>query len=121
VFKLNGLERRNPPNKYSLRRIDKLNAELPERLKLIIRCGGEPYFYNQFAKHNGSTFIIRRVRCVGGVCEICHDPARDDEILEPHEDPERSAGGRVSLEQSVMCHRRCHPISKPQLEWIKGE
>jgi hypothetical protein len=113
--------KRKYPNRYSLKRIENLNAELPVRLKLIERCGGTPRFYDQTVYHNGTKHIIHRVYCVGGTCEMCGEPARFGEILEPHEDPKRSAGGKVSLEHSKMSHRRCHrkEHSKPQLEWIK--
>lgn len=119
--KWNGLNRNNTPNIYSMKKIDSLNAELPERIKLIARCSGTPRFRNESVKHNsGATYIIRRVYCIGGVCEICGLPARNGEILEPHEFPKRSAGAKVSLSQSLMCHRICHmkEHSQPQLTWI---
>ena len=119
--KWNGLNRNKPPNRYSMRKIDALNAELPERIKLIERCGGTPYFYNEPVKRNdGGTYIIRRVLCIGGVCEICGQPCRNGEHLEPHENPKRSQGGKVSLAQSLMCHRTCHmgEHAQPELEWI---
>ena len=63
MSKWNGIERHKPPNKYSLKRIDKLNAEVPARIALCKRCGGTPRFYNQAVNHNGTSFIIRRVVC----------------------------------------------------------
>ena len=116
------MKTRKPLNRYSLHRIEKLNAEVPERIKLIARCGGLPRFYTQFIKRNdGSQHEIKRVVCIGGVCELCKMHA-NGEILEPHEAiTKRSAGGKVSLENSLMVHRSCHKDqhSKPQLKWLK--
>lgn len=110
-------------NKYSLKKIGRLNAEVPARIALCIRCGGKPSQYDEKVKHNGVTNIIHRVKCVGGRCEICHQPAGKGEVLEPHELPKRSAGGKVSLKDSKMCHRRCHrnQHSKPQLKFIRSK
>lgn len=115
------LKRSRHPNQYSLKRIEALNAEVPVRLKLIKRCGGVPHHYTQVVHNNGQRYVIKRVACIGGVCEICHKPAIYGERLEPHENPPRSKGTKVSLKYSKMCHRACHRAqhSKPQLEWIK--
>lgn len=116
------MKRSKRPNRYSLSKIRKLNDELPERIKLIERCGGKPQFYTEtFKRNDGSVHKIKRVRCIGGRCEICGELALNGEFLEPHETPKRSAGGKVSLKDSVMCHRSCHreQHSKPQLEWIR--
>lgn len=107
-------------NKYSLKKIEKLNAEVPIRIALANRVGGKPLIKVQAVRRNGgSIHKITRILCVGGICEVCNKPAVRGEILEPHEVVKRSAGGKLSLENSKMCHRRCHPVSKPQLEWIK--
>lgn len=123
----NGIARNKTPNKYSLKQIDKLNAELPERIKLIRRCGGIPQFYDQPVKRNdGAMFIIRRVRCKGGTCECgCNRQANSFlGDLHPHEKVWRGRGGRVSLDNSLMVLNECHERLQgrsPQLEWIKGE
>ena len=116
------MKTRKPLNRYSLHRIEKLNAEVPERIKLIARCGGLPRFHTQFVNRNdGSQHEIKRVVCIGGTCELCNLPARYGENLEPHESPKRSAGGKVSLDGSKMVHRSCHNGEHPgpQLKWLK--
>lgn len=106
-------------NKYSLKKIAQLNTEAPIRIALAKRAGGTPIVKIQTVKRNdGTIHKIKRVFCVGGVCEICGKPSKRGEILEPHELIKRSAGGQVSLDNSRMCHRTCHPVSKPQLNWI---
>lgn len=111
--------KRTRPNKYSLKKIEQLNEEASIRIALAKRAGGTPVEKLQKVKRNdGSIHTIRRIFCVGGVCELCGKPAKRGEILEPHELIKRSAGGRVSLENSRMCHRTCHPVSKPRLDWI---
>lgn len=106
-------------NYYSLKRIEKINAEVPIRLKLIERCGGKPAHVNRTVYNNGKPYTLKRVYCIGGRCEICKLPA-GYEVLEPHEQIRRSAGGKLSLMNSVMCHRECHrnQHSKPQLKWL---
>ena len=116
------MKRGKTPNRYSLKKIDSLNEELPERIKLIERCGGQPELYTQvYRRNDGTMHEIHRVRCIGGVCELCGLPAGDDEVLEPHEYPKRSAGGKVSLNDSKMCHRVCHmkQHGKPMFNWIR--
>ena len=116
------MKRSKRPNQYSLSKIARLNAEFPERVKLIARCGGHLRVHEQLVRRNdGTKHTIKRAICVGGYCEICHQPA-NGETLEPHEYKiKRSAGGHVSLDNSIMCHRSCHreQHSKPQLKWIK--
>lgn len=114
------MKTRKPLNRYSLSRIRRLNEEVPERIKLIARCGGLPRFYTQFIKRNdGSQHEIKRVVCIGGTCELC---GFHGDYLEPHEaNTKRSAGGKVSLENSLMVHRSCHNGEHPgpQLKWLK--
>jgi len=122
----NGIKQNKRPNKYSLKQIDKLNAELPVRVKLIRRCGGTPIYYNQTVQHNGTSFIIRRVRCKGGTCECgCNRQANSFlGDLHPHERLWRGRGGKVSLENSIMVLNECHERLQnrsPKLEWIKEE
>jgi hypothetical protein len=49
------MKRGKTPNRYSLKKIDSLNEELPERIKLIERCGGQPEFYMQVYRRNDGT------------------------------------------------------------------
>ena len=117
--KYNGLNRNKRPNPISPRKIAKLNAEVPERIKLAKRCGGRYVTNKRCIKIDGQNYILTTVKCYGGTCEICNQPAKPNEQLFPHESPKRSAGGKVSLKDSLMCHTYCHPISKPQLRWIR--
>ncbi len=104
----------------SPRRIAKLNSEVEERTKLCLRCGGQALQRTRSYKIKGVSYKLTTVVCIGGNCEICGLPATQyTGPLTPHEKVKRSAGGIVSLDNSIMCHVRCHPISKPQLEWIK--
>lgn len=118
------LKRHKPLNQYSPKKIKEMNAEIPERLKLIKRCGGIPHIYQRKVRCNGKYEILTRVACMGGVCECgCGKPAnyRNGQLC-PHEDPPRSKGGKVSLSDSIMvlpsCHRRLQG-REPKLEWIK--
>ncbi len=115
----NGLIRNKQPAPISARKIAKLNDEVEVRIELARRCGGTAVIKTRGIRLKDGMYILNTVRCIGGVCEICHQSAALNEILEPHEKNKRSNGGKVSLDNSVMCHRRCHPISKPRLEWIK--
>ena len=108
-------------NHYSKARIQKFYDEFPERIALAERCGGEAFiYYEVFNPYKQEPVYIPRVRCIGGICEICGKSA-DGEILEPHESPRRSKGGLVSLKDSVMCHRACHNGEHPgvKLEWLR--
>ena len=108
-------------NRYSPQRIQQFYAEFPERIALAERCGGEAFvYYEVFNPYKQEPVYIPRVRCIGGICEICGKSA-DGEILEPHESPRRSKGGLVSLKDSVMCHRACHNGEHPgvKLEWLR--
>lgn len=115
-------------NQYSLKKIDQLNAELPIRLELIKRCGGKPLPYNETAHHNGTAFIIRRVRCLGGMCECGHRDCRKfagriNGELEPHEKVPRGRGGKLSLDNTIMVLHACHireQNREPKLNWIRG-
>lgn len=116
----NGLARNKRPNMLSKKKVLELNNQVDERVKLALRCGGKPEHKLTMIRFNdGTKALLHSVKCVGGVCEICKMPAQRNEMLEPHELLKRSAGGKVSCANSKMCHHRCHPISKPQLSWIK--
>lgn len=95
-------------NQVSPKRLQELRGELPVRLTLIKRCGGIPVYKDYSVVCRGQREPIRTVLCVGGTCEICDKPAGRGEILELHEEPFRSQGGKVSLKDSKMAHRVCH-------------
>ena len=96
-------------NPMSENYIHKLNDEVSERVELCKRCGGEPVKQTRTIHfNNGKSLELTSVVCVGGMCEICGEPARG-ETLRPHEyKVSQGQGGKVSLDNSVMCHWRCH-------------
>ncbi|KKN27706.1 hypothetical protein LCGC14_0861820 [marine sediment metagenome] len=109
-------------NRYSKARIQKFYDEFSERHALIKRCGGYPLvYYEIYNPYKKEPVFIPRVRCNGGVCEICGKPALAEDGLEPHEERRRSHGATVSLSDSLMVHRACHNGKHPgvRLEWIK--
>lgn len=113
--------RKHCMNRYSPQRIQQFYAEFPERIALAERCGGEPFvYYEDYKPNKGEKICIPRVRCIGGICELCKLPA-NDEILEPHEERRRSHGAKVSISESIMVHRACHNGKHPsvKLRWIK--
>ena len=95
-------------NQVSPKRLEELRAELPVRLTLIKRCGGRPIIRDYPITVNGVRVTVTTALCYGGICKICGKPAQQGEILEPHENLFRSRGGKMSLENTVMCHRQCH-------------
>jgi hypothetical protein len=114
-------------NQYSLKRIVSLNAETPIRIALCERAGGIPVSRQVKVYHNGDKYSVTKVVCVGGKCECgqarCKIYANNaNGQLEPHENPPRSKGTKVSLEHSIMVLRACHRRlqgREPQLEWIR--
>jgi len=94
-------------NQVSSKHLEELRAELPIRLALIERCGGSPVYREFSVVVDGERSTVQTVLCWGGICELCGKPAKG-EFLEPHEKWHRSLGGRLSLPNSVMCHRACH-------------
>lgn len=119
MTKWHGLARNKRPAQISSRKIEKLNGEVDARIALAKRCGGQVVITTRGIPFKDGIHLLTTFKCVGGICEICKYPAGENEALEPHESPKRSAGGKVSLKASKMCHRRCHPISKPMLSWLK--
>lgn len=81
---------------------EELKNEVPIREELCRRCGG--------------VFIFDGVTgyCRGGYCELCHNPPRWLP-LSPHEIKFRSAGGKLSLDNSIMlcytCHGKAHGLA----------
>lgn len=107
---------------YSERRVRQLNSEVTARILLCKRCGGEPIQQSRMVKVAGNhTMELNTIICVGGTCEVCGKPAGEEHMC-PHEKHHRSLGGKVSLDNSVMCHWACHRQeqgSEPM--WSKGE
>lgn len=111
------LKRKKPLNRMSLRKIIKLNDEVDVRIQLCKRAGGEPTVKTRNIKlNNGTEIELHTVECRNGRCEECHT---FNYHLEPHEDPPRSKGGKVSMEQSTMLCRRCHNTKKGKPMWSK--
>ena len=122
--KWNGLNRNKRPNYYSLKKIAEMCAELPVRVALIKRCGGTPRYYNMTVHNNGTSYIVRRVRCVGGICECGCERETDFYTgdLHPHEILWRGRGGKMALDNSIMVLNKCHDRLQnrsPKLDWIK--
>ena len=106
-------------NYISPMRIRQLNDEVPARVALCKRAGGNPVVITKAMKFkNGGTAILKTVNCLGGCCEMCGKGANGT-LLHPHEDFLRSRGGKVSLLNSKMVHDFCHPKSEVKLEWLK--
>ncbi len=103
----------------SIKMIAQRNAEVEVRKQLARRAGGLPVLRKvTICRHDG-VFYYTAVRCIGGICERCHQ--HTDE-LEPHEKNHRSQGGVLSLENTDMLCRSCHRIeqrSSPELRWLK--
>lgn len=110
-------KRAKPLNRMSLRKIIGVNNEVDVRIQLCERAGGEWTIKTRNIKlNNGTEIELRTVECHNGKCEECHT---FNYHLEPHEDPPRSKGGKVSLEQSKMLCRRCHNKKKGQPMWSR--
>jgi len=87
--------RRSRISPLSKKREQQLKDEIPIRRALCSRAGG--------------MFVTdgKVSRCIGGLCELCKNPP-DWLGLHPHEKRKRSAGGRLSLDNSVMVCDSCH-------------
>lgn len=103
------LKAKTPLRHYSERRVRQLNGEVTARILLCKRCGGTPIQNSRMVKVAGNHLIeLTTILCLGGTCEVCGKPA-GDECMSPHEKTLKSRGGKVSLENSVMCHwQPCH-------------
>ena len=99
------LKRKRRLNPVSLKRVLQMQAETPERIALCNRAGGVPIMGKQTYYIKGKSYEVDTIQCFGGICEICHERKH---LLEPHEYPFRSHGGKVSLKQSKMVCRECH-------------
>ena len=108
---------------YSERRVRQLNSELTARILLCKRCGGEPIQQSRMVEVAGNRPIeLNTIICLGGTCEVCGQPA-GDEVMSPHEKTPRGRGGKLSLENSVMCHwQPCHrQEQKSEPLWSKDD
>lgn len=105
---------RKPLNRYSERRIAELQAEAPIRIELCRRAGGTPTTREVQIYRNGQRYTYTKVECHNGICEIC---GRFGRVIEPHEDPLRSKGGKVSLVDSKMVHRHCYADQHSKPIW----
>jgi hypothetical protein len=119
------LKQKRPPNKYSLKKINQINAEAPIRKSLARRAHGTAIEYiERYRRNDGKIFKIHRVRCVNGICECgCNRPGR---VLDPHEKHSRGRGGLLTLLNTIMFRRDCHRSAKldkrqVKLDWIKKE
>ena len=119
MLKRTPLKKTHGLNTLSPARVKQLNGEVPARIALAERCGGEGVIFEKIIEFkNGKTATLKTVVCVEGYCEICHKPSYCQN-LHPHEVFYRSQGGKVSLDNSIMCHDWCHPKSEVKLEWLK--
>ena len=116
-----GLKSKKCLRHYSERRVRELNSQVSVRILLCKRCGGTPIQQSRMVEVAGKRMIgLNTVICLGGTCEICGKPARDEGVS-PHEKTPRGRGGKVSLENSVMCHwQPCHrQEQKSEPMWSK--
>jgi hypothetical protein len=116
-------------NRFSLKKIEQMNAEAPIRIELCKRAGGKPVPREVIVYHSGERYTYTKVECFGGICE-CGDPdcpkfaGYRNGSLEPHEKLTRGRGGTLSKENSIMVLRACHrrlQKREPQLKWIRPD
>lgn len=116
-----GLKTKTGLRHYSERRVRQLNDELSARILLCKRCGGTPIQQSRMVEVAGKHLVeLNTIICLGGTCEVCWQPA-GDECMSPHGKTLKSRGGKVSLENSVMCHwSPCHrQEQKSEPRWSK--
>lgn len=105
-------------NRKSLRKIIAGNNEVDVRIQLCQRADGEPTVKTRNIKLNNGTEIEEHtVECRNGQCEECGERVYR---LDPHEDPPRSKGNKVSLDSKMLCWP-CHRPKKGQPMWSKKE
>ena len=110
------LKATKPLNRMSLRKIVELNNEVDVRIQLCRRAGGEWTIKTRDTRlNNGSEIELHTVECRNGKCEEC---GKHDYHLEPHEDPPRSKGNKVSLDSTMLC-RPCHNTKKGRPMWSR--
>ncbi len=90
-------------------KLQQYKDELPIRIKLCIRAGGE------WVKANNPVGGY----CRGGFCECGCGKSANYEGLHPHEKVHRGVGGKLSMKNSIMVLNSCH--NKKQHNHIKRE
>jgi len=111
--------KRKPINRYSLKKIEELNAEAPIRRSLCYRAHGIPLEYVEVVYRNGVKYTINRVKCINGVCECgCGE---NFPILKPHEKHSRGRGGKLTMTNSIMVSDNHHAVLQNNLpKWSKA-
>lgn len=99
------LKRTKGINRVSLRKILQMQAETPIRLELCKRVQGFPILGKHTYEFHGKPYEVTTVQCYNGICEVC---GMRCEYLEPHEKRQRSLGGKLSLDNTIMVCRVCH-------------
>ena len=98
--------KQSPINRYSLKRIQQLNDEVPERIALCRRASGTPILRKVTIYRKGIGHPVTIVECTYGICE-CGCGKLFPRIY-PHEEPFKSHGGKVSLKDSRMVSPEHH-------------
>ena len=110
--------KRTPINRFSEKKIAQLNEEAPIRIALCKRAGGTPVTREVQIYRNGDKFTYTKVECHNGICE-CGCGQRSY-LLDPHEDKNRSQGGKLSMGNTKMVTRSCHHrLQKSSPMWSK--
>ena len=111
--------KKKPINRYSLKKIEELNAEAPIRRALCYRAHGIPVEHVEVVYRNGVKYTINRVRCINGVCQCgCGEFSP---ILSPHEKHSRGRGGKLTLANSIMVSDNHHAVLQNNLpKWSKA-
>jgi len=110
--------KKEPINRYSLKKIEELNAEAPIRRTLCCRAHGIPVETVEVVYRNGTKHTINRVKCINGICQCgC---SQCSPILHPHEKHSRGRGGKLTLENSIMVSDNHHAVLQNNLpKWSK--
>jgi len=110
--------KRKPINRYSLKKIEELNAEAPIRRALCYRAHGIPVETVEVVYRNGTKHTINRVKCINGICQCgCGEFSP---ILHPHELVSRAHGGKLSMSNSIMVSDSHHAVLQNNFpKWSK--
>lgn len=109
--------KQKPINRYSLKKIEELNAEAPIRRALCYRAHGIPIETVEVVYRNGTRHMVNRVRCINGRCEHCGEFSP---ILHPHEIVSRAHGGKLTMRNSIMVSDNHHTkLQNNELHWSK--
>jgi len=99
-----GLKATKKLNKISKRRVAQLNSEVVDRLLLCKQAHGKPEIRRTNIRINSEVLVLESVLCRDGICADC---GKQMPVIEPHEYPPRSLGGKVGKD-SRMLDRLCH-------------